>query len=84
MSRAAALAGRSADAGELDDRALALARQADDPNGPLLVGIQLERSLFAQRFGEIDRARIVADDVQAPDHRGLQPAHELRADMLEG
>ena len=38
----ALLAGRWAEAGELAERALALGRQADDPNAPLFVGIQRE------------------------------------------
>jgi len=63
----ALLAGRWAEAGELADRALALGRQADDPNAPLFVGIQRHHSLYAQgRIGEVDRARIVEGGAASP------------------
>ena len=63
----ALLAGRWAEARELSEQALALGRQADDPNAPLFVGIQLEHGLYAQRrIGEVDRARIVAGGAASP------------------
>jgi DNA-binding SARP family transcriptional activator len=63
----ALLAGRWGDAREHGDRALALGRQADDPNGPLFVGIQRELGLHARRhFGEIDRARVVEGAAASP------------------
>ena len=63
----AQLAGRWAEARELADRALALGRQADDPNAPLFVGIQRHHGLWAQRrIGEVDRARIVAGAAASP------------------
>jgi tetratricopeptide (TPR) repeat protein len=63
----AVLSGRWGDARELAERALALARQADDPNGPLFVGIQRHHSLYAQRrIDEIDRARVVEGGAASP------------------
>jgi hypothetical protein len=63
----ALLAGRWAEAGELEERALALGRQADDPNAPLFVGIQTRLALFAQRrIGELDRAAIEAGAAASP------------------
>ena len=63
----ALLAGRWGDADELAERALALARQADDPNGPLFVGIQGAHRLFGQgRFGEMNRARLVEGSATSP------------------
>ncbi len=63
----ALLAGRWAEASELAERALALGRQADDPNAPLFVGIQRELSLHTQRrIGEMDRARLVERGARAP------------------
>ena len=63
----ALLAGRWADARELGERALALGRQADDPNAPLFVGIQRHHGLYAQRrVDEIDRARIVEGAAASP------------------
>jgi tetratricopeptide (TPR) repeat protein len=63
----ALLAGRWAEARELAERALALARQADDPNGPLFVGIQRALGLYAQRrVGELDRARLVEGAAASP------------------
>jgi tetratricopeptide (TPR) repeat protein len=52
---------------ELAERALALARQADDPNGPLFVGIQRAHGLYGQRrVGELDRARLVEGGAASP------------------
>jgi DNA-binding SARP family transcriptional activator len=63
----ALLAGRWGDARELSERALALGRQADDPNAPLFVGIQRRLSLYARRcLGEIDRARLVEGGAASP------------------
>jgi DNA-binding SARP family transcriptional activator len=63
----ALLAGRWVEARDLGERALALGRQADDPNAPLFVGIQRELSLYARRrIGEIDRARIVEGGAASP------------------
>jgi len=63
----ALLAGRWGDARRLGERALALGRQADDPNAPLFIGIQHAHSLLAQRrVGEIDRARLVAGGAASP------------------
>jgi DNA-binding SARP family transcriptional activator/tetratricopeptide (TPR) repeat protein len=63
----ALLAGRWSEAHELADRALTLARRADDPNGPLFVGIQRALGLYAQRrVGELDRARLVEGAAASP------------------
>ena len=63
----ALLAGRWAEAGELGERALVLARRADDPNGTLFIGIQRHHALHAQRrTGEIDRARIAEGAARSP------------------
>ncbi|MDP1849276.1 MAG: AAA family ATPase [Solirubrobacteraceae bacterium] len=63
----AMLTGRWDAADELAERALALARRADDPNGPLFVGIQREHTQFTQRrIAEIDRARLVAEGEASP------------------
>ena len=63
----ALLAGRWVEAGELAERALALGRQADDPNAPLFVGIQGALSLFSQRrIGETDRARLLEGGAASP------------------
>ena len=63
----ALLAGRWAEARELAERALALGRQADDPNAPLFVGIQRHHGLYAQRrIDEIDRARLVEGAAASP------------------
>ncbi len=63
----ALLAGRWDEAGGLGERALALARQADDPNGPLFVEIQHHHSLYAQRrVHEMGRARLVAGGAASP------------------
>jgi tetratricopeptide (TPR) repeat protein len=63
----ALLAGRWVDARQLAERALALARQADVPNGSLFVGIQRHHSLYAQgRVGELDRARLVEGAAASP------------------
>jgi DNA-binding SARP family transcriptional activator/tetratricopeptide (TPR) repeat protein len=57
----ALLAGRWDDAARLSEQALALARRADDPNGPLFAGIQFRLGLYTQRrFGELDRSRVAA------------------------
>jgi DNA-binding SARP family transcriptional activator len=66
-STLAHLAGRWDDGRELAERALALAGQADDPNGPLFVGIQRALGLFAQRrVGELDRVRLVEGAATSP------------------
>jgi DNA-binding SARP family transcriptional activator len=63
----ALLAGRWGDARELSERALAIGRQADDPNAPLFVGIQRRLSLYARRrLTEIDRARLVEGGAASP------------------
>ena len=63
----ALLAGRWVQARELTEQALALGRQADDPNAPLFVGIQREHGLYAQqRVGATDRARIVKGSAASP------------------
>ena len=63
----AVLAGRWDEAGELADRALALARRADDPNGPLFVGIQRHHSFSVQRrLEQIDRDRLVKRSAASP------------------
>jgi tetratricopeptide (TPR) repeat protein len=63
----ALLAGHWDQARELGERALALGRQADDPNATLFVGIQLHHGLHAQRrIGEIDRARLVEGGMASP------------------
>src|SRR5918997_295869 len=63
----AVLAGRWAEAGELTERALALGRQADDPNAPLFVGIQRHHTLLSQRrIDEIDRARLGEGGAASP------------------
>ncbi len=63
----ALLAGRWVEARELAERALALGRQADDPNAPLFVGIQRAHSLLSQRrIGETDRARILEGAAASP------------------
>jgi DNA-binding SARP family transcriptional activator len=63
----ALLAGRWEEASELGERALALGRQADDPNAPLFVGIQSEQSLYIQRrFADIDRVRLVDGAAASP------------------
>jgi tetratricopeptide (TPR) repeat protein len=63
----ALLAGRWVEARELADRALALGRQADDPNAALFVGIQREHSLYAERrIHEMDRARLVDGGAASP------------------
>jgi tetratricopeptide (TPR) repeat protein len=63
----ALLAGRWEEAGELADRALNLGLQADDPNGPLFVGIQRALGVYAQRrVGELDRVRLVEGTVASP------------------
>jgi tetratricopeptide (TPR) repeat protein len=63
----ALLAGRWVEGRELTERALALGRQADDPNASLFVGIQRHHGLFAQRrIGEIDRARLVEGGAASP------------------
>ena len=67
----AVLAGRWVEARELTERALALGRQADDPNAPLFVGIQRDHSLYAQRrFDEMDRARLVEGGAASPAAAG--------------
>jgi hypothetical protein len=66
-STLAHLSGRWVEAGELAERALVLAREADDPNGPLFVGIQRALGLFAQwRVGELDRVRLVDGAAASP------------------
>ncbi len=61
------LAGRWKEADELGRRALALGREADDPNAPLFVGIQRHHGLSARRrFGEIDRARLAEGGARSP------------------
>jgi tetratricopeptide (TPR) repeat protein len=56
----AVLAGRWQEAEELAERALALARQADDPNGRMFVEIQRHHSLHGQRrLREMGRRRLV-------------------------
>jgi DNA-binding SARP family transcriptional activator len=63
----ALLAGRWVEAGELSEQALAVGRQADDPNAPLFVGIQREQGLYPQRrFSEMNRARIVEGGASSP------------------
>jgi tetratricopeptide (TPR) repeat protein len=63
----ALLAGRWAQAGELRGRALALGRQADDPNAPLFVGIQHAHLLYTQRrLRETDRDRLVRGAAASP------------------
>jgi tetratricopeptide (TPR) repeat protein len=63
----AMLAGRWAEAGELSQRALELARRADDPNGPLFVGIQHAHARYAQvRIRELDRERLVRGAAASP------------------
>jgi DNA-binding SARP family transcriptional activator/tetratricopeptide (TPR) repeat protein len=63
----AMLAGRWDDARELADRALTLARRADDPNGALFVGIQREHLQFTQRrLDEIDRERLAQGGTMSP------------------
>ena len=63
----ALLAGRWATARDLGEQAFELARQADDPNGPLFVGIQRYSGLYAQRrIGELDRERIVRGGATSP------------------
>jgi DNA-binding SARP family transcriptional activator/tetratricopeptide (TPR) repeat protein len=66
-STLAHLAGRWVEGRDLAERALVLARQADDPNGPLFVGIQRALGLFAQRrVGELDRVRLVDGAAASP------------------
>jgi tetratricopeptide (TPR) repeat protein len=66
-STLAHLAGRWAEGGALAERALGLARQADDPNGPLFVGIQRALALFVQRrIAELDRVRLVDGAATSP------------------
>jgi DNA-binding SARP family transcriptional activator len=63
----ALLAGRWVEARELAERALALGRQADDPNALLFVGIQREHSLYAERrVDEMDRKRLVEGGAASP------------------
>jgi tetratricopeptide (TPR) repeat protein len=63
----ALLAGRWATARDLGEQAFELARQADDPNGPLFVGIQRHSGFYAQRrIGELDRERIVRGGATSP------------------
>jgi tetratricopeptide (TPR) repeat protein len=53
----AMLAGRWSEIAELGERALALGRQADDPNAPFLVRLQRVHALAQQRrFADVDRA----------------------------
>jgi DNA-binding SARP family transcriptional activator len=67
----AILAGRWHQAGELADRALALGRQADDPNAPLFVGIQRHHSLWTQwRLVESDRVRLIENAAISPAKAG--------------
>jgi tetratricopeptide (TPR) repeat protein len=63
----ALLAGRWSEAGELSDRALALGRQADDPNALIFIGIQREHGLYVRRrLREANRARIVEGGAASP------------------
>jgi DNA-binding SARP family transcriptional activator len=63
----ALLAGRWGEARELAERALAVGREADDPNAPLFVGIQRALGLYGQgRVGELDRARLVEGAAASP------------------
>ena len=63
----AVLAGRWSEADALAERALALGRQADDPNASMFVDIQRHHSLYAQgRIGECDRERLVEGAAASP------------------
>ena len=63
----ALVAGRWDEARELGEHALALGRQADDPNAPLFVDIQRHHSLYVQRrIGELDRRRLVEGGAASP------------------
>ena len=54
----AILAGRWVEARVHGDQALALGREADDPNAPLFVGIQRHHALYVRgRRGDLDRGR---------------------------
>ena len=67
----ALLAGRWEEADELGQQALAIGRQADDPNAALFVGIQRAHRLYAQRrTGEMERARLVAGAEASPATAG--------------
>jgi DNA-binding SARP family transcriptional activator len=63
----ALLAGRWTEAAELTERALALGRQADDPNAPILAGIQREYLLYIPRgMNRVGRARLVEGAAASP------------------
>jgi DNA-binding SARP family transcriptional activator/tetratricopeptide (TPR) repeat protein len=67
----ALLAGRWDEAHELSEHALALGRQADDPNAPLFVGIQRETSQAVRwLFGEIDVGRLAEGGTGTPAEAG--------------
>ena len=63
----ALLAGRWDEAAALSERALELANQADEPNGPIFVGIQRGLALFGRRsFPAHDRQRLVTEGAASP------------------
>jgi hypothetical protein len=63
----ALLAGRWDDAARLGEGALALGRQADDPNAPLFVGIQRAVGSYGrQHAGALDRRRLVDGAAASP------------------
>jgi DNA-binding SARP family transcriptional activator len=63
----ALLSGRWVEGRELAEQALALGRQADDPNAPLFVGIQRGTTLLAdRRIGEMDRTRLIEGGAASP------------------
>jgi tetratricopeptide (TPR) repeat protein len=63
----ALMAGRWGDGRELAERALALARRADDPNGPLFAGIQRAYGLYARRrIDETERGRVAEGAAASP------------------
>lgn len=63
----ALLAGQWSAVTSLTDHALALARQADDPDGPIMVGIQRGFAFYGRReFPAQDRERLVREGATSP------------------
>ena len=61
------LAGHWDKAAALAERALELAKQADDPNGPIFVGIQRGVALYGRRrFPAHERQRLVTGGAESP------------------
>jgi tetratricopeptide (TPR) repeat protein len=92
----AQLAGRWEDADRLGKHALALGRQADDPNAPLFVGVQGRLGLLVRRrLRELHRADIEAGAAASPapvgwlvylalfdaEHGSMQDARRLVAEL---